>query len=62
MAQKLALGTLGGSGIVGVLVVAGVVLTVTDVNRVLGQLAAGAGITIGVILGFLGIVGVLSRL
>jgi hypothetical protein len=62
MVQKLVVGALGGSGIVGVLIVAGILLSITDVSQILGQIAAGSGVVIGVILGILGIIGVLSRL
>jgi hypothetical protein len=62
MVQKLVVGALGGSVIVGVLIVAGILLSITDVSQILGQIAAGSGVVIGVILGILGIIGVLSRL
>ncbi|HPM85661.1 MAG TPA: hypothetical protein PLI99_01045 [archaeon] len=48
----------GAVGIVGVLVVAGIILTTSGVNPSVGAIAVNAGIGIGIILGILGIFGV----
>lgn len=49
------------SGIVGVLILAGIFLSVTNVSQMVGQIAIGSGVIIGIALGILGIVGVASR-
>lgn len=49
------------SGIVGVLILAGIILSVTDVSRIVGQIAIGSGVIIGITLGILGVVGVVSK-
>lgn len=53
---------LGATGIVSVLIVSGIILKGTGVWTGAGNVGIGAGITIGIILGVLGIVGVLKRL
>ena len=53
---------IGGSGIVAVLVIAGIFLKVLNVEPRAGTLAIWAGVCIAVILGILGIAGVLMRL
>ncbi len=52
----------GGSGIVGVLIVAGIILCITNVNEIIGTLALAGGVAIGFALGILGVLGILSRL
>ncbi len=49
------------SGIVGVLIFAGIILSATNVSQTAGQLAVWGGVLIGVILGIFGVVGVLSK-
>ena len=62
MVQKIFGLGLGATGIVGVLIVAGAILKGTGISAGAGSVGIGAGITIGIILGVLGIVGVLKRL
>lgn len=52
---------MGGSGIVAVLIIAGIFLTGMNVNEIAGQVAIWGGVGIGIFLGVLGIFGVLSR-
>ncbi|WP_292517571.1 hypothetical protein [Methanoculleus sp.] len=61
LAQRIAGMGFSASGIVGVLILAGIFLSVTDVSRIVGQIAIGSGVVIGVALGILGVVGVASR-
>jgi hypothetical protein len=65
MTQIIKFGTLGGSGIVSTLIIAGIALKILLVSPDLGNLAIGSGIGIGIgigiILGLLGIAGVFSR-
>ena len=53
---------LGGSGIVAVLIIAGILLSKLNVAQEAGSIAIGGGVLIGIILGALGIIGVLKRL
>jgi hypothetical protein len=62
MVQKLFGLGLGATGIVGVLIVAGILLKSSNISPGLGDLALFAGIGIGIILGLLGIFGVVKRL
>jgi len=57
MAQKI--WALGGSGIVAVLIIAGIFLFAFGVNPEASNVAIWAGITIGIILGALGVLGVI---
>ena len=50
---------MGGTGIVAVLIVAGIILKATNTSPSLGDLAIWAGIMIGIILGILGIISVI---
>lgn len=52
---------IGGSGIVAVLIIAGIFLTGMKANELAGQLAIWGGVGIGLLLGILGVIGVLSR-
>ena len=61
MVQKISGMGLSASGIVGVLIVAGIFLSVTDVSQIVGQIAIGGGVFIGIASGILGVVGVVSR-
>jgi len=61
MTQIIKLGALGGSGIVSTLIIAGIALKILQVSPDLGNFAIGSGIVIGIILGLLGVVAVLSR-
>ena len=60
--QKIFRLGIGGTGIVAVLIIAGIFLTKLDVAPSAGSVAISGGILIGIILGFLGIFGVLKRL
>jgi hypothetical protein len=62
MAQKIFGLAIGGSGIVVVLVIAGIFLKVFDVSNEASNFAVWAGIIIGVFLGVLGIIGILKRM
>ena len=62
MTQKIFGLAIGGSGIVAVLVIAGIFLKIFNVEPRAGTFAIWAGVFIGVILGVLGIIGVLKRL
>lgn len=62
MVQKIFGIGLGGTGIVGVLIVAGIILKAGDISPSSGDLAISAGIGIGIILGLLGIFGVIKKL
>jgi hypothetical protein len=62
MVQKLFGLGLGATGIVGVLIVAGILLKGANIAPSQGDLAISAGIGIGVILGLLGIFSVVKRL
>ncbi|MBI4154741.1 hypothetical protein HY498_01505 [Candidatus Woesearchaeota archaeon] len=54
--------TVGGSGIIAVLVVAGILLKILNIHQTAGNLSIWAGIAIGIALGVLGIFGVLITL
>lgn len=62
MVQKIFGIGLGATGIVGVLVVAGIILKASGIEPDLGGLAIFGGIAIGLVLGLLGIVGIVKRL
>lgn len=53
---------IGGTGIVAVLIIAGILLTKLGVSSSAGSTAISGGVFIGIVLGFLGIMGVLKRL
>ncbi|WP_250987387.1 hypothetical protein [Methanoculleus oceani] len=61
LAQRIAGMGFSASGIVGVLILAGIFLSATGVSQMVGQIAIGSGVIIGIVLGILGIVGVASR-
>jgi hypothetical protein len=62
MTQKLWAGALGGTGIVAVLFIIGIILISTKIETGLGSLAIWSAVTIGIILALLGIVGILKKL
>jgi len=62
MTQKLWAGVLGGTGIVAVLFIIGIILSSTKIETGLGNLALWSAVAIGIIFGLLGIVGILKRL
>jgi len=61
MAQSIFGLGMGGSGIVAVLIIAGILLNGLNVNEVAGQVAIWGGVCIGLFLGILGVFGVVSR-
>ena len=61
MSQKIFGLGLGGSGIVGVLIVAGMLLNVSGVEEGTGIFAIKAGVFIGIMLGLLGVVSVIGK-
>jgi hypothetical protein len=60
MVQKLIIGGLAGTGVIGVLIVAGFV-TWKFVSTTLGTLALSGGVLIAILLGILGVIGVAKR-
>jgi hypothetical protein len=62
MVQKIFGLGLGGTGIVAVLIIAGIILKASNVGSNMGSLAIFGGVMIGIILGVLGIVVVLKKL
>ena len=61
MAQRISGMGFSASGMVGVLILAGVSLSMTGVSQMAGQIAIGSGVIIGIALGVLGVVGVVSK-
>ena len=61
MTQKMYFAGLGGSGIVGTLIIAGIALKILQVSEGIGNLAIGGGVTIGIVLGLLGAASVAMR-
>ncbi|GAB7015891.1 hypothetical protein [Methanogenium cariaci] len=61
MTQKIFGLGMKGVGIVPVLIIAGIILSATDVNATAGQLAIWGGVGIGLIFGGLGVIGIVSR-
>jgi len=61
LVQKLSGMGLSASGIVGVLIVAGIFVSATGVSQTAGQIAMWGGVIIGLALGIFGVVGVASR-
>lgn len=59
--QKIFGFAIGGSGIVAVLIIAGIFLQSFNIEQAAGTLAIWAGVLIGIVLGVLGIVGILKR-
>ncbi len=62
MTQSMIAGIFKGVGIVPTLFIIGLVLSFTGINPSLGNISITSSIFIGVVLGFLGIMGVLKRL
>lgn len=52
---------IGGTGIVAVLIIAGIFLSGSHINAVAGQIAIWGGVAIGLIFGALGVIGILGR-
>ncbi len=52
MAQKLWAGALGGTGIIAVLFIIGIILSSTGIEKSLGNLALWAAVGIGIVFGF----------
>jgi len=52
---------MGGTGIVAVLIIAGILLNGSQVNAAAGQIAIWGGVAIGLVFGALGVVGIVSR-
>lgn len=52
---------MGGTGIVAVLIIAGIILNGSNISAVAGQLAIWGGVVIGLVFGALGALGILSR-
>ncbi|MEM4336866.1 MAG: hypothetical protein QXG86_02565 [Candidatus Woesearchaeota archaeon] len=62
MTQKIWAGALGGTGIVAVLFIIGIILSSTKIGTGLGNLALWAAVAIGIFFGVLGIISILKRL
>ena len=62
MSQKLWAFGLGGTGIVAVLFIMGIILSTTGINANLGSVALWVAVAIGIIFALLGIFGILKRL
>ena len=61
MTQRLNFGSLGATGIIGVLFIIGVVLVLTGIDPGLGYFAIGASVLIGIVYAGLGAVGIMKR-
>lgn len=61
MAQRMWLGTLGGSGIVAVLFIMGLILYLSNTNKNLGNFSMTIAVIIAVIFGLFGIAGILKK-
>lgn len=61
MTQKIFGLGMGGTGIVAVLIVAGILLNGSNINASAGQLAIWGGVFIGLVFGALGVLGIVSR-
>jgi hypothetical protein len=59
--QRLVFGAIGGTGIVAVLFVMGIILYATGVSNALGMVALVAAVFLAILFGVLGVVGILSR-
>ncbi len=59
--QAIGFGSLKGVGIVATLVIIGVLLKTTNIAAGLGSIAMGSGVFVGILLGFLGVIGVAKR-
>jgi len=61
MTQSISGYGLSGTGIVSVLIIVGFLLTASNLNTIAGQVAIWGGVGIGLMLGLLGVLGVLSK-
>lgn len=61
MVQKIFGLGMGGSGIVAVLIIAGILINTAGNSQGIGNLALGGGVIIGLALGGLGVLGVIRR-
>lgn len=61
MVQKIFGLGIAGTGIVGVLIASGVILSLTNIQSGIGGLAVTAGVGIGILLGLLGVFAVAKR-
>jgi hypothetical protein len=61
MTQSIFGGGMGGNGIVSVLIIAGILLVISNMNALAGYVAIWGGVAIGICLGALGVIGVASR-
>jgi hypothetical protein len=52
---------IGATGIVGTLIIAGIFMQKLNVSPSTGNIALGAGVLIGILLGLLGVAGVMKR-
>ena len=62
MAQQIFGMGLGATGIVGVLILAGIFLKLSGASPEIGDIAIKSGVFIGIVFGVLGIFGVMSRM
>ena len=61
MAQKMWLGSIGGTGIIAVLFIIGLVLYFSNANKNLGNFSMTVAVIFAVIFGLFGIAGILKR-
>lgn len=61
MTQSISGFGLSGTGIVAVLIIAGILLIGSNMNAIAGQLAIWGGVGIGLLFGVLGVFGILNR-
>lgn len=61
MVQKIFAVGIQGTGIVGTLIIAGIILRITNLSPGIGDLAIISGVGIGIILGLLGVFAVAKR-
>ena len=61
MTQKMIFGSIAGVGIVPVLIIIGIILIISKIAPDLGNAALVFGVTIGVGLGLMGLIGVAKR-
>lgn len=61
MVQKIFFAGVGASGIVGTLIIAGIALKMLEISSELAITAISGGISIGILLGLLGVAGVFMK-
>jgi hypothetical protein len=62
MVQRFSAFGLSGSGIVAVLFISGVILHIFEINEIIGNVAIIFSVMLGLVMGFLGVIGIIKRL